>query len=678
MTAHAPGVVRAVALVGPTGVGKTSLMEAMLIAAGARAARTGAAGPMVGDSSPEAKARGHSVELNFASFDYLDDSYAVIDCPGAVDFAAESDFALPAVDLAVVVAPPDPAKAILLQPTLKELERLGVPRLIFVNRMDQAHPPLGDLLQAFGAVSEAPVVARQLPTWSGEHVSGYVDLALERAFAYREGAPSERVTPSDDVLAEEQDARFHMLEQLADFDDDLLEQLVSDVTPPQETVFADLVRELNEGLIAPVFFGDALKGFGVRRLLKALRHDASSPQSAAARLGADRPSAYVIKTAYAGQAGKLAHVRVLGGPISDGAELVLPGGEKYRAGGLFQVQGAALKKIAQAQAGDVVAIGKLDDAKAGQLLTVGGAPKTTPAPVAPRAPVFGLAISAKVRNDDVRLSTSLSKLVEEDPALTFTQDADIHQTVLNGQSDAHLRLALERLKRRYNVDVNTTRPDTPYRETITGSVTQHARHKKQTGGHGQFGDVIVEIKPQKRGEGFAFTQRITGGVVPRQWIPAVEAGVRDGLAKGPLGFPVVDVSVTLIDGSYHSVDSSEMAFRQAGRLAMDEGLRKCGSTLLEPIEKVTIHVPNNCTSGVTSMLSTKRGQVLGFGPREGWRGWDTVQAYLPRSERGDLIGELRSLSQGLGTYEFTFDHMTEVSGRVADEIIQKHGAGAHV
>jgi elongation factor G len=417
-----------------------------------------------------------------------------------------------------------------------------------------------------------------------------------------------------------------------------------------------------------------VKGYGVNRLLKALRHDAGSPSTAAQRVGADKPSAYVIKTAYAGQAGKLAYARVLGGPLADGAEVALPNGEKSRIGGLFSVLGAQTKKIDRAQDGDVVAIGKLEHAHAGQLLTVGGAPKEAAAQVAPRAPVYGLAISAKVRNDDVRLSSALAKLVDEDPALSFAQEADIQQTVLSGQSEAHLRLALERLKRRYGVEVATAPPDTPYRETISSHVTQHARHKKQTGGHGQFGDVTVEIKPQKRGEGFAFSQRITGGVVPKQWIPAVEAGVRDGMTKGPLGFPVVDVSVSLVDGSYHAVDSSEMAFRQAGRIAMDEGLRKCGSTLLEPIEKVTIHVPSNCTSGVTSMLSTKRGQVLGFGPRDGWRGWDTVNAYLPRSERGDLIGELRSLSQGLGSFEFSFDHMTEVSGRVADDIISRHAA----
>jgi elongation factor G len=245
--------------------------------------------------------------------------------------------------------------------------------------------------------------------------------------------------------------------------------------------------------------------------------------------------------------------------------------------------------------------------------------------------------------------------------------------VLAGQSEAHLRLSLERMKRRFAVEVAASPPATPYKETITGGVTQHARHRKQTGGHGQFGDVIVEIKPLKRGEGFQFSQRVTGGVVPKQWIPAVEQGARDAMAKGPLGFPVTDVAVTLIDGSYHAVDSSEMAFRLAGRLALDEGLRKCAPHLLEPIERLSIHAPNACTSGVTSLLAAKRGQVLGFGPRENWRGWDTVEGYLPRAERGALIGDLRSLSQGLGVFEFAYDHMAEVTGRTADDIIKARG-----
>ncbi len=670
MGAHAPSLVRAVALAGPTGAGKTTLMEAMLAAAGARAQRTGGGGT-VGDNTPEARARGHSVELNVAGFDHMDDRYVLIDCPGAVDFAAEGDLALPAADLVIVVAEPDPAKAILLQPLLRELERLGVPRLLFINKMDQARTPSAELLAALGAVSAVPVVAQQLPTWSGDHVSGVIDLPLERGYVYREGGRAETFAPADELLVEEQDARFHMLEQLADFDDVLLEKLVSDEAPETDLIFADLVRELNEGVIAPVLFGEAAEGFGVERLLKAIRHDTGSPQATASRFGLEGPGAYVIKTTYAGQAGKLALARVLGAPLADGAEIILPDGEKSRAGGLFAIQGGALKKIDQAQAGDVIAIGKIEHARAGQFLSFNGKARAVSCGVAARPPLYGWAISAKVRNDDVRLSGALAKLIEEDPALSLSQEAQTHQTLLSGQSEAHLRLTLERLKRRFGVEVAIAAPATPYQETITGRISHHARHKKQTGGHGQFGDVTIEIAPLPRGSGFAFSQRITGGVVPKQWIPAVEQGVRDAMERGPLGFPVVDVAVTLTDGGYHSVDSSEMAFRQAGRLAMDEGLRRCGSTLLEPIERLKFHVPSTCTSSVTSLLSARRGQVLGFGPREGWPGWDVVEAYLPRAERYELIGELRSLSQGLGSFELSYDHMSEINGRLADDIVQR-------
>ena len=668
MGARALGLVRAVALVGPTGAGKTTLMEAMLAAAGGRAQRAGGGGA-IGDTTPEARARGHSVELNVAGFDFLSDRYVLIDCPGAVDFAAEGDLALPAVDLAIVVSEPDPAKAILLQPLLKELERLHVPRLLFINKMDQARVPSADLLGALGTVSAAPVVSQQLPTWKGDHVTGVIDLPLERGYEYADGSAT--FAPADDLLAQEQSARFHMLEQLADFDDVLLEKLVSDEAPETDLIFADLVRELNEGVIVPVLFGEAAKGFGVERLLKAIRHDTGSPEASAERLGLGGPGAYVIKTTYAGQAGKLAFARILGGALADGAEVVLPDGERSRVGGLFSIQGGALKKIDKAQAGDVVALGKIEHAKAGQVLSLNGSARTASRAVAARPPVYGWAISAKVRNDDVRLSGALAKLIEEDPALSLSREAETHQTLLGGQSEAHLRLTLERLKRRFGVEVATASPATPYQETITGRISQHARHKKQTGGHGQFGDVTIEIQPLPRGSGFTFSQRITGGVVPRQWIPAVEQGVRDAMEKGPLGFPVVDVAVTLTDGGYHSVDSSEMAFRQAGRLAMDEGLRRCGSVLLEPIERLSIYVPSACTSGVTSLLSARRGQVLGFAPREGWSGWDTVEAFLPRAERYDLIGELRSLSQGLGSFEISFDHMAEVTGRTADDIVSR-------
>ncbi|HWA61941.1 MAG TPA: elongation factor G, partial [Caulobacteraceae bacterium] len=652
--------VRTLALVGPTAAGKTTLLEALLLASGAIEKRAG--GDKVGDASPEAQARGHSVELNLAGFDFMGDRYDVIDCPGWVEYSTEVDAALPAVDLAIVVAEPDPAKAILLQPTLRELEQLGVPHALFINKMDQARGPLDDLLQALAPVSSMPLVARQLPIVDGEHVTGFIDLALERAFVYRPGQPSQRVDLPGDLAEAEAAARFHMLEQLADFDDELMEQLLSDVTPSQDMVFADLVKDMNEGLIVPVFFGSAQNGFGVRRLLKALRHEAPEPARAAERLGLSAPGAYVLKAAYAGQAGKLAYARNFGARLADGAELTLADGEHSRAGGLFQVQGAALKKVAAAEVGDIVAIGKVDHAAAGQALTLGAKGQAAKAPLSQRPPLYAIAIAAKDRKDDVRLSGALQRLTEEDPGLKVEHDAESHQVLLSGQGDGHVRLALERMKRRFGVEVDTAAPTTPYRETITRSVTQRGRHKKQSGGHGQFGDVTIEVKPMPRGHGFTFEQKITGGAVPKQWIPAVEQGVRDGLAKGPLGYPVTDLHVTLVDGGWHSVDSSEMAFRTAGRIAIEEALKACGPIMLEPIEKLAIVTPSTALSNITSALSARRGQILGFGPREDWPGWDKIEAYLPQAERHDLIGELRSLTQGLGAFETSFDHMAESRG----------------
>jgi elongation factor G len=663
------GSVRALALVGPTGGGKTTLMEAMLLASGAIDRRAGGgAADKVGDNSPEARARGHSVELNLAGFEFLGDRYAVIDCPGSVELAAEADAALPAVDLAVIVAEPESAKAILLQPLMRQLEQLGTPRALFINKMDQARGPLDALLAALAPISTVPLVARQLPIVNDEKVTGFVDLALERAFIYRPGDASEVVDLAPELAQIEADARFHMLEQLADFDDELMEQLLNDANPSRDLVFADLVRDMNEGLIVPVFFGSALNGFGVRRLLKALRHEAPAPERAAARLGLSAASAYVVKTAYAGQAGKLAYARVFGAPLSDGADLTLPSGDRGRAGGLFSVQGAALKKIAQARVGDVVAIGKVEQAAAGDVLAAGAGGPVKATPRTPRPPLYALAIGAANRKDDVRLSGALAKLIEEDAGLHLSHDPESHQILVAGQGDGHVRLALERLKRRFGVEITTAAPLTPYRETIRGGTTQRGRHKKQTGGHGQFADVTIEIKPRPRGAGFAFASKVTGGAVPRQWIPAVEQGVGDGLGKGPLGFPVVDLEVTLLDGAFHSVDSSEMAFRIAGRIAIDEGLKGCGAYLLEPIDKLEVFAPESAMSNVTSALSSRRGQILGFGPRPDWPGWETIEAYLPQSERHGLIAELRSLTQGLGSFEARFDHMAELTGRLAEEV----------
>ncbi len=663
---------RAVALVGPNGAGKTTLMEALLYAAGA-VERQGSvqAGATVGDSSPEARGRTQSVELSIASFPHDGDRYALIDLPGSCEFVGEMDHVLSAVDLAIVVCDPDPEKAVLLQPTLIELDRLGVPRLFFVNKMDSAHARLRDLLTALQNVSTLPIVARQIPIWEDEKATGFVDLALERAYVYRQGKPSEQIALSGDLAERESKVRFRMLEKLADFDDALMEQLLSDEKPSVDLVFADLVADMQKMLIAPVFLGGAQSGFGVRRLLKALRHETPTSEAAAERLGVSGAGLYVFKTSHAGQAGKQSFARAFGGAIADGAELLRPDGEKQRASGIVHLVGGAQKKATSAERGEVVAVGRMDGARPGDFLSAEGRPQAARVTPQKRFGVYALAVAPQDRKDDVRLTTSLSKLLEEDATLSFAMNPDTHELVLEGQGEIHLRVTLERLKRRYGVSVNTSRPKSAYKETIRKGTTIRGKHKKQSGGHGQFGDAVVEISARPRGAGFAFEERIHGGVVPRQYIPAVEAGVRDALDKGPLGFPVVDVGAALTDGSYHTVDSSEIAFRTAGRIAMVEGLPQCDPFLLEPIEKIIIVAPNTATSKITSMLSGRRGQILGFDARDGWPGWDRIEAHLPQAERHDLIIDLRSLTMGLGSYEAEFAHMAELTGRAADDVVKQ-------
>jgi elongation factor G len=658
---------RAIALVGPGGAGKTSLAEALLFAAG-KIDRQGSvdAGTTVGDSSPEARARAGSTETNLTGFDFMGDRFALIDAPGSVGFAADGALAVAAADLAVVVVDPEPDRAILAEPALRQLEAMGVPHLIFVNKVDQARGGIRELLEALQPMSSSPLVARQIPIREGEKITGFVDLGLERAFRYVPGKPSEQIDIPADLTERERADRFHMLEQLADHDDALLEQLLMDEAPDRATIFADIARETRENLVVPVLFGSAANGFGVRRLMKALRHDAPAPDAAATRLGAKTGCAFVFKVTHGGTMGRLVLARVFGGTLTEGAELKSPSGT-VRVGTLFSVQGEKTVKLAKAEVGDVVAIAKAEGVGAGQWL---GATGTAPQIALPTSN-YALAITTRDRKDDVRLSTSLQKLCEEDPSLSWEQDELLHETRLRGVSDEHLKVTLAKLKRRYGVAVDAKPPTIGFKESIRKTVSQRGRHKKQSGGHGQFGDVVIEVKPLPRGAGFQFDEKIHGGAVPRQYIPAVEAGVKDAMDKGPLGFPVVDVAVTLVDGSYHTVDSSELAFRTAGRIGMAEALAAAQPHLLEPVHKVTVLTPGYATSRVTSAIASRRGQMLGMDSRDGWSRWEKVEALVPEAELQGLDAELRSISQGLASYESEFDHLAELNGTLADKVVHK-------
>ncbi len=662
---------RVAALVGPYSSGKTTLLESLLLATGAIQRKGSVSeGSSVGDASQEARQRLMSTEVNVAATSYLDDRWTFLDCPGSIEFQQETYNALMVADTAVVVVEPEPGRAVMVAPILKFLDEHAIPHLIFINKVESGQVSVRQTLEALQSVSERPLLLRELPIRKGEDIVGFVDLVSERAYQYREGKRSELMKLPEAALSEEQAARQAMLEHLADLDDHLLEELLSDLVPPTDEVYGNLARDLAGDLIVPVFFGSAAQDHGISRLLKSLRHDVPGPEEGRARSGiaADgAPIARVFKTVHAAHTGKLSYVRVWRGEFSEGGLI-----NGMRPSGLLLALGGNLSKLPKATVGDVVALGRLDTTNTGDVLGA-GEPSTVPWP-APLPPLFSLAVQAEKKQDDVKLTGALAKLTEEDASLSIEQSHDTGELVLWGQGEIHLQVALDKLKNRFNLVVTGKRPQVPYKETIRKTVSEHGRHKRQSGGHGQFGDIYIDIEPQPRGAGFTFAEIVVGGVVPRQYIPSVGEGVEEYLKHGPLGFPVVDIKVTLTAGSYHTVDSSDMAFKTAARIAMTEGMPKCDPVLLEPILAVEIAVPAEFTPKAQRIISGRRGQILGYEAKDGWRGWDIVSAYLPQAEMSDLIVELRSLTMGVGTFSWRFDHLQEIVGRGAEKVVEERKA----
>ena len=636
---------RSVALVGPYSSGKSSLFDALTEAAGA---------PVKRPADP--RNRPSTTELRIGHCQYLGDAWAIVDCPGSIEFAHEVASVLAAVDLAVVVCEPTPARALTVAPLLKQLADQGVPHMVFINKIDTLEGSVADTLTALQGHAKCPLVLRQVPIRHGETITGYVDVVSERAYRYRKGQPSELVQIPSEMQADEQEALNKLVEVLADHDDALLEKVLEDVKPTTAEIYADLRKDLADGSVIGVLIGGADNAHGVRRLWKALRHDTPFNAETAARHGVEAegpPLAQVFKTVHAGHTGKLSYARIWRGEIKDGVSL---GGS--RLGGLYHSQGGELAKCGEARAGELVALGRLESVATGATVSPTGTPEGLPFPEPP-PPVYALAVATTDRKDDVKLSGALQKLVEEDPTLRIEHHPDTGETILHGQGEIHLNTVVDRLARNYALKLTTQRPQVAFKETIRVAVHEHGRLKRQTGGHGQFADVKIDIAPRPRGAGFEFIDKIVGGAVPRNFIPAVGEAAEEAARKGPFGYPVVDISVTLTDGQFHSVDSSDMAFKTATSLAMKEGLAKADPVVLEPIEHVTLSVPNEFTARAQRLLTGRRGQILGYAERPGWSGWDDVEALVPEAELHDLIIDLRSQTLGLGTYRRRFDHLAE-------------------
>ncbi len=663
---HSP---RVAALVGPASSGKSSLLESLLLACGALTKKgTVKDHTTVSDLANDTKTRGVGSELAVASAEYLGEKWTFIDCPGAADFSQEAMHGALVADVVVVVIEPEPARAVAVSPMLALLDEHKIPHIVFINKVDLPGMA-GKLRETISAVQELsarPIVLRELPIRDGLNITGFVDLVRERAYTYGVTAEALLKDVPEPALPEEHEARRVMLEQLADLDDHLLGELLEDIEPPNDEVFKNLTTDLEGDLIVEVFFGSAEKDYGVHRLMKALRHEAPGVVETAARL--EFPSSHMaavqsFKTVHALHVGKLSYVRVWRGELTDGATL-----GHDRVSGVYRLFGNKQQKVPKAMAGEIVALGHLDNLHTGKATTAGVAVNLAWVP--PLQPMMAVALKASRPGDDVKLSSALSKLAEEDLGLRVEQSAEAHELVLWGQSDKHLKLAVERLRGRFGLELSAEPPHVQYRETIRKSVSEHGRFKHQSGGHGAFGDVQLDISPEPRGAGYTFAETVAGGRVPRQYFQSVDKGAREYFKRGPLGFPVVDIKVVLTDGTYHAVDSSDAAFQQAARVALTEAMPKAEPVLLEPIVSVQISTQSEATPRVQRIVTGRRGgQLLGYDRHPTQRGWDVVLATVPQAVLPELATELKAATQGVGWFTWEADRMGEVEPKEAERVV---------
>ncbi|MEM7777655.1 MAG: elongation factor G, partial [Pseudomonadota bacterium] len=561
---------------------------------------------------------------------------------------------------------------VLAAPYLRAAEEAGTPCMILINRLDEPKGRIRDVVSSLQEFANHPLILRQVPIRDGEKVVGAVDLISERAWQYRDGQPSALVQMPDSVANREHEARGELLEQLSEVDDWLLEELIEDRSPDSTALYSIASKVLQSTQLIPVFLGSAEHNNGIRRLMKALRHEAPDADALRERLAqhthttSDRSASAVAFHADQRQhAGKVVFLRALGNQVRQGQSLC-----GSNLGPLLQVGGENTTTKNELATGSIGLAVKSDFLKVGQLVTAGEATDLR-AVSRPTPPMMSRQLIAKTETDESRLTTVLGLLAEEDPGMTVTRDENSGHPIVQVQGPMHLRRLHERLKSTFGLQVAEATVEANYRETPARPATVHYRHRKQTGGSGQFADVVMTITPANRGEGFGFNETVKGGTVPAKFIPAVEAGAREATASGPRGFPVVDVHVTLTDGKHHSVDSNEFAFRAAGRMGVREGFEQAGSVLLQPIESVTIHVPSPFCGDLVSLISTLHGQVLGFDRNPNARGWDVFRALLPQSAHDSLATSLRAATQGTAYFETEFDHFEEVYGKEAERIVQE-------
>ena len=678
--------IRNVALVGHRGSGKTSLNEALLYQAGTTA-RLGSVvdGTTVSDSAPDEKARQMSIAASLSSFEWDERKVNLIDTPGEESFVADALSALRVCDAAVFVVNAVMGVEVNTERLWRRAAELGLARLVFVNVLDRERADFFRTLDSLKAAFGPHAVATEIPIGGEHEMRGLVDLIDMRAYAY-EGDGRENCREIDipeELVARAEEYREKLMDEVAEISDELMERYLEGEEISHAETVAALKSGVVEGRIFPVTCGVATRNLGVNRLLEAFVEDLPSPAKRGAVAAGDEAieptedgelAALVFKTLADPYAGRINLFRVYRGVLASDSHVVnCRSGQRERVGHLLVPQGKEAEQTQELGPGDIGAVAKLKDTHAGDLLAAsaeGGIELTLPE--LPSA-VMAFAIEARTRGDEDKVFTALRRLQEEDPTIELRRDEQTGESIVAGLSQVHVEVMVERMRERFGAEVELRPPSVPYRETIRRGARAHARYKKQSGGRGQFGDCHIEIEPLEHGAGFEFVNRIKGGVIPTGFIPAVEKGVREAMDQGTVaGYPVKDVRVTLYDGSYHSVDSSEMAFKLAGSMAFKQAMESADPAILEPIMAVAVSVPEDCVGDVIGDLNARRGRPLGMEPK----GTMTeIRAEVPMAEMLSYAPDLRSLTGGRGDYAIDFSAYEEVPAHTAEKVVAAAAGG---
>ncbi len=680
-----PEKIRNVAFVGHGGSGKTSLAEALLYVAGATT-RQGSVdlGTSILDYEPEEQERKISLGLGVASIEWRGNKINIIDTPGFADFSGDARAALRAADLAVFVVSAVDGVEVGTETLWRAAEEEGIPRAIFITKLDRERASFQRTLDQLRSIFGKGIAPVHVPLGEEGELRGLARVVTQKVFAYepgdKKGKPTDEVPEGVKTLAAE--AHEALIESVVETDEAMMEAYFEGVEPERDVVVRTVHQGMLDATIFPVLVGSASKLIGIDTLAEFLVDFAPNPLERVHpptitgdyEASADGPAlAYVFKTVSDPFVGRISLFRVYSGQIAHDDHLEVAGDGQVRMHNLFHLQGKDHTDAEHVWCGDIAAVAKVEGAKTGDTLRVAGSGVQL-APVVYPSPVMELAIAPRSNQDEEKLSAALSRALEDDPTLRVERRSETHETILAGLGDLHLDVTLQRVARKFGVEVDTSLPRIPYRETITGSADVEGKHKKQSGGRGQFGVANIRFSPRPRGTGYEYVDSIKGGSIPRQFIPAVDKGIQEALDRGLVaGYPVVDIAAEVYDGKYHSVDSDELSFRMAGIQAVKAAIPLVRPTLLEPIVKMTIKAPEDYTGDIMGDINSKRGRVLGMDTDGSLR---VITALVPMGEVQRYAIDLRSMTSGRGSFEVEFDHYEEMPSQDAQRVIAAAQAAA--